>query len=146
MIEVEIREVHTSDRTEINEINQLVAKEGVHDLRSYASDEDLEVYASEEDYEFFVAVSCDKLIGYVEMHYYEVQSMILQLFVHPNFRNKGVGRKLINRLITEVQSKARYLEIYLQVKEGSRAIGLYKSEGFVEAKKVKDGVEMVRKI
>lgn len=146
MIDIDIRDVQLSDQEGINEIIRLVTKEGDHDLRPYKRDVDLEVYASEEDYEFFVAVNLEKAVGYIEMHYYGAKSMIMQLFVHPNFRNQGIGRDLIKRLISAVQNKGRYSEIYLQVKGGNRAIDLYKQEGFLETKKVDGGIEMVCKI
>lgn len=144
MTDLKIREVQLIDLEGINEVNSLIAIEGVHQLTKY-SHEDLAVYISaDNDCEFLVAVQEEKLLGYIEMRsYIYSKSKVMQLFVHPQERGKGIGSSLIECLQSVLQRKNKFPEIYLQVKEGNPSIKLYERYGFVKTKEVNGGIEMV---
>ena len=147
MVEVNIRDVQVSDRKQLNEIRLLIANQGKHSLAPIATDEDLECYSTEEDYEFLVGVDEGRVLGYIEMRFYDGDKMIMELFVHPQFSRKGIGDQLIIELITNVREKKKYSEIYLQVKKANEVIKLYERNGFRKTtRKVTDGYEMVHKI
>ena len=146
MNEITVREVSPRDNEGINQIRNLITEEGWHDLTRPYNFEDLDSYALNEDANFFVAVTMEIVIGYIEMSFYKQSSGIIQLFVHPKFRNQGVGKELLKRLISTVQHRGKHSEIYLQVNQGNRAINMYEREGFVHSAQVNNGIEMVYRI
>ena len=56
---------------------------------------------------------------------------IVNVFVEPDFRRRGIARKLVNRCLEETQ--ARNIT-HLHLSSTDMARGLYKSLGFAEAK------------
>ena len=141
-----IRDVQVSDRERINEINKLISEEVRHPLSPISKDEDLAFYSTVDDCEFIVAILED-IVGYIEMSYYEGDKGIMALFVHPDFRRKGIGDQLIKALILKVKEKKKYSEIYLQVKEDNAAMLLYEKNKFKKTtKEIDGGYEMVHTI
>ena len=123
-----------------------IVTEDFFEFDSYKTDEDIKVYASEEDYEFLVALIDGVIQGYIELFSYQAGTVIMQIFVHPDFRGKGIGDQLIKALILIVQEKKKYSEVYLQVKESNTAINLYERNKFVKTREVDGGYEMVHSI
>ncbi len=141
-----IRDVNIEDRKQINEITKIISGEGHYSLSPYKTDEDIKVYSSEEDYEFLVALIDGVIQGYIELCSYQADTVIMQIFVHPDFRGKGVGDRLIKALILKVQEKKKHSEVYLQVTENNTAINLYERNKFVKTREVDGGYEMVHSI
>ncbi|RPH86843.1 MAG: ribosomal-protein-alanine N-acetyltransferase [Desulfobacteraceae bacterium] len=55
---------------------------------------------------------------------------LVNIAVHPELRDKGLGRKLLNHLLLEADSRAAE-KIFLEVRPSNRgAIGLYEKLGF----------------
>ena len=57
---------------------------------------------------------------------------LLLLAVSPEAQGRGIGRLLLNQFIDEAK-KNRASRIHLEVREGNRAIQLYRSAGFAPA-------------
>ena len=85
-----------------------------------------------------VAVAGDEIVGNAGLH---IQAMTLRrmhvrglgIGIHPAWQGRGVGRKLMNRLIDWADNWAHVLRIELHVHaDNDRAMALYKSVGFVE--------------
>ena len=85
-----------------------------------------------------VAVSGDAIVGNAGLH---VQGTSLRrmhvrglgIGVHPAWQGRGVGRKLMARLVDWADNWAHVLRIELHVHaDNHRAMALYKSMGFVE--------------
>ncbi len=76
---------------------------------------------------------------------------VLMLAVHPVYRNRGIGSKLLQRFI-EISSSTGANKIVLEVRVGSRkAIKFYRKRGFQIMERLKnfytngeDGYQMVR--
>jgi ribosomal-protein-alanine N-acetyltransferase len=77
-----------------------------------------------------VAESNDCLVGFVIYELQKHQFMLLNLAVHPQYRRRGVGRQLVERLISKL-SQHRRDKITLEVRERNLTAQLFfKALGF----------------
>jgi ribosomal-protein-alanine N-acetyltransferase len=77
-----------------------------------------------------VAVLEDKVIGYICANYIMDEGHILNLAVHPKFRRRGIGTKLVEDALNELmENYCRYL--YLEVRVSNlEARKFYENLGF----------------
>ena len=74
----------------------------------------------------------DKIVAYVFMMVVLDEATVLNITVDPEHQGKGLGRKLLQYVKTEL-SKKGIVSIFLEVRESNRnALALYESEGFHE--------------
>lgn len=107
----------------------------------------------------FVAVAADaerpgkeKVLGYaLGVHQPDDTGRLARLGVGPEAAGKGLGRKLLQRIYTNLQDLGAHKHISLEVRESNAvAIGLYLSEGFIISRKlpghygVENGLKMIR--
>jgi ribosomal-protein-alanine N-acetyltransferase len=90
---------------------------------------------------FFIAILDDKIVGYgvvlIEQSSInqpkERAAHLLNLAVHPRFRNMGIGKGIVGRFIIMTES-AGIKEIYLEVRDSNRdAKSFYEKLGFKRA-------------
>lgn len=82
---------------------------------------------------YVAARSGDKLVGYAGIarlgilppHEYEIHT----IGVDPAFQGQGIGRRMLDELLTFASRGAVYLEVRT---DNTAAIGMYRSAGFVE--------------
>jgi ribosomal-protein-alanine N-acetyltransferase len=73
-----------------------------------------------------------KVVGYGVMSVVIDESHILNLSIHPDWQGKGLGRKLVMRLI-KIARQHGAETAFLEVRESNRvALALYLNLGFVE--------------
>ena len=79
-----------------------------------------------------VAEEDDAVIGYLVLYTAAGESEIVTIAVSPNARRRGIGRDLIENVITFSESSSLYIEeINLEVRVSNEpAIRLYESSGF----------------
>ena len=94
---------------EINEINDYVNKTIPKELANYQN-----------------IIIDDKMIGCLLVTNYEDGREIAELYLEEEYRNKGIGTKIINNIIKE--NNILYLWVY---KKNKKAISLYKRLGFI---------------
>ena len=94
---------------EINEINDYVNKTIPIELANYQN-----------------IIIDDKMIGCLLVTNYEDGKEIAELYLEEEYRNKGIGTKIINNIIKE--NNILYLWVY---KKNKKAISLYKRLGFI---------------
>ncbi len=80
--------------------------------------------------------SKSEIIGFAGITYVLDQGDVNRVAVNPLYRGRGIGDKMMNMLLTEIESKG-ITEVTLEVSEANRsAIALYKNHGFkVEGKR-----------
>ncbi len=79
---------------------------------------------------FFVALSGDLVIGYGGFWRVEDEAHLINLAIHPKYRSKGCGRKLLEYLTASMVSQG-LKKILLEVRKNNQpAIDLYGSFGF----------------
>jgi ribosomal-protein-alanine N-acetyltransferase len=59
------------------------------------------------------------------------EAELLLIATHPDFRRRGVGRKLLDSVIAWAKSKSSKL-VFLEVREDNKALELYFSVGFIQ--------------
>jgi ribosomal protein S18 acetylase RimI-like enzyme len=103
----------------------------------YAADT-LQKQITEEDHQFILAMDDETTIGFAsyfimtpaDMSAYKLQ----KLYINPDQQGKGIGKKLIDFIIEDIQPKgARSLE--LNVNRHNNAIQFYKKIGFAIIRK-----------
>ena len=102
---------------------------------------------------FYVAELKDEPIGFIACDtnwtsFFDAAKVgeIHELFVHPNWRGRGIGRMMLNTAIEYAKNKGRSV-IELWVGEKNRkAIEFYKKNGFVEKGSWGKWIRMVKKI
>lgn len=81
---------------------------------------------------WLVAEEDGRVIGYVGSQSVPPEADVMNLAVAPDHRKKGVGRKLMMQLISELHSRG-ITALFLEVRVGNLpARSLYQSLGFVE--------------
>jgi ribosomal-protein-alanine N-acetyltransferase len=79
-----------------------------------------------------------KVIGYGVMSVVVDESHILNLCIHPDWQRKGLGRKLILRLLMIARQHGAET-VFLEVRESNRtALALYEKLGFVQIGRRRD--------
>lgn len=73
-----------------------------------------------------------KLLGFIELVFFEQTARINRLFVEPQFRNHRIGTQLMNQALTLVQTKAINHVDLTVVKENHQAKKFYESFSFEE--------------
>ncbi len=82
----------------------------------------------------------NKGYGYVDENTPELSMAVL-----PQFRNRGIGHHLLNRLL-DIAFEFGFSSVSLSVDKQNRAVNFYKKEGFHIIKKEETAFTMVRKI
>jgi ribosomal-protein-alanine N-acetyltransferase len=87
---------------------------------------------------FYVTIKDETIVGYAIFlteqswrHWSRIRTAhLLNLAVHPNFRNKGIGKHLVNKIISDIR-RSEIEEIYLEVRaSNTNAITFYKKLKF----------------
>lgn len=86
---------------------------------------------------FVVATKDNMLLGYAGMHCVVCEAYIDNIAVNPDFRNAGIGSKLIEALVAEAKRRGAEF-ISLEVRESNAAARLYEKHGFSVVGKRKD--------
>lgn len=87
---------------------------------------------------FIVAENLGKIVGYAIGQLKGDGAEFISLAVKPEFRQKGIGTKLVNFLINHFKEKGAK-EISLNVRvENKKAISFYQNFGFKILKKIKN--------
>ena len=82
---------------------------------------------------WLVAVDGDSVAGYVGSQTVIDETDMMNIAVHPDFRQKGIGEKLISRLVEELDSMGSHA-LMLEVRASNvPAISLYEKLGFKQA-------------
>jgi len=91
----------------------------------------------------FVALSDENIVGSVRCCLVDKNLNMYKLTTDPNFRNLGIGGKLINYVFNFAKTKT-VENIFIEVTEEKALVPYYKSFGFsiVGEKKVKDHYEV----
>ena len=94
------------------------------------------------------------IIGYMCLWHIEYQMEIANFAVSPDFRRRGIGREMMERVLREAKEMG-CTNLILSVRESNLpAIGLYTSHGFVETHQrqgyyrdpAEDAIVMVKKL
>ena len=94
---------------------------------------------------FFIALLDGKLIGSVMAGYEGHRGWLNYLAVLPNHQNKGYGRKLVERAITELE-KLGCLKLNVQIRESNiSAVRFYERLGFRDDHVVSLGLRLRQK-
>jgi ribosomal-protein-alanine N-acetyltransferase len=85
-----------------------------------------------------VVKSGTKVVGYTCLWHIEDQMEIANFAISPEFRGKGIGRMMIERVFAEAKGKG-CLSVMLSVRESNlAALNLYAKSGFVEVDRRKN--------
>ncbi|MCK4385170.1 MAG: ribosomal protein S18-alanine N-acetyltransferase [candidate division Zixibacteria bacterium] len=85
----------------------------------------------------FVVKLEEKVVGYTCLWYLDDQLEVANFAVSPDHRSKGIGEKLMKRILLEAKEKG-CKSIVLRVRESNKtAINLYVKFGFVEVERRK---------
>lgn len=72
------------------------------------------------------------IVGYVVFWIVYGEAQILNIVVHPNYKKRGLGRKLLDFAINKMKQQNAY-NIFLEVRDSNKvARGLYERSGFKE--------------
>ncbi len=88
------------------------------------------VAAAQDRFRTFLAIEEDKVVGYMDVTHSFEENEPFDLFVLPDFRRKGYGRKLLAKAIQMNAPKGMMLLVEV---DNEPAIRLYASVGFVKA-------------
>ncbi len=89
-----------------------------------------QIKSSNETTTFFVAKSENKIVGYGGIYTVLDEGYITNIAVLPEFRKKGFGTKIVNKIIDFSKEKAlKFVTLEVRV-SNTDAINLYKSFGF----------------
>lgn len=81
---------------------------------------------------WLVALDDGKLLGYVGSQSVLDSADMMNIAVHPDFRKKGIGEKLVKTLCRDLQQKnVRFLLLEVRV-SNEPAISLYNKLGFIQ--------------
>lgn len=81
---------------------------------------------------FYSVLENDKIIGFAMCRFLKTKNLLSidKIGVHPDFRGKNIGTKIIN----DIKSNYKYIRIDV-VSENTNAINFYKKNGFVSVGK-----------
>lgn len=87
---------------------------------------------------FLVADICGKVVGYVIASYIEDFGHIVSIAVHPDYRNRGIGSKLLEAIEKKLISRGIRI-ITLEVSINNKtAIKMYRKHGYKSVKKLRN--------
>ena len=82
-------------------------------------------------YRFFVADEDERIVGYASLFFAADEVSIANVSVLPEYRRKGIGRALMERIVT-FSREGGFTGIFLEVRvSNAPAIALYEAFGFV---------------
>ena len=87
-----------------------------------------------------------QLIGFTMYGYNFEDSFydICRLMLDRRFQGKGYGRKALRVIVEEMKKISGIREIYISAEpENKRALGLYRSEGFIDTGKLLEGEQLL---
>ncbi len=130
---IKIREFSLSDLPEVLEIERISFPK----KQAYSKSR-FERYCQKHPESFIVAESENRVVGYTIGKPKNRSSKIISLAVKPDFRQKGIGRKLTNSLISLFKKRGAKA-VFLEVRTGNKtAISFYKNLGFKILKEIKN--------
>lgn len=96
---------------------------------------------------YIVAEQNGQIVGHALMDQMGLENLAhiyrLTIVVHPNMTSKGIGKALMNHLISWAKENPKALKIELLVRSSnSRAISLYKKMGFTEEGRIKNRIRI----
>jgi len=98
------------------------------------------LYSNFED--TFLVAEVDKVVGYVIGIPYNDEGHVISLAVSEGYRNLGIGRALMNKIIEIFQNEKEVSKIRLEVREGNkRAISFYEKMDFKVFEKIEEYYE-----
>lgn len=78
-----------------------------------------------------VAELDDKVVGFIIYEFHNTNLHILDFVVHPDYRRKGVGRQMVEKLISKLSNECR-TNITLVIRERNlKAQLFFKNQGFL---------------
>jgi ribosomal-protein-alanine N-acetyltransferase len=78
----------------------------------------------------------NRTVGYIMGEYNARGAEVISLAVAPSYRNRGIGRRLLRRLLLRLERNG-VVRVFLMVREGNDvAIALYRSLGFRRIRRV----------
>ncbi len=118
------------DTTGIELFSELYAQQyfAIHNQDMYWTGE--KVAAAPEKFRTLLAVENGRVVGYLDVTHCFAENEPYDLFVLPQYRHRGYGRKLLTKAIQMNQPKGMMLLVDV---DDAAAIGLYESVGFVVA-------------
>lgn len=97
-----------------------------------------QIKSSDDSTVFFLAKVDGKTVGYGGMYTVLDEGYVTNIGVMPDYRRRGIGRKIVNKLIDfSIEKSLAFLSLEVRVSNTS-AINLYKSLGFKEVGKRKN--------
>lgn len=82
---------------------------------------------------FFVAQAQERLLGYAGMYHVADEGYLANLAVSPEYRRRGVGKRLLERLIALAREEnLAFLSLEVRA-SNSAAISMYAAQGFKKA-------------
>lgn len=116
-----IRKVTSDDLVEIESLN----KKYFHENRDFK-----EIIENKDDY-FFVAEEKDRIVGFSGIYYHDWNNtaQIIDIFVHPDYRGKGLSDKLIKKIKLEAK-KLKVRTIIAEAPSLNNALATYLRNGF----------------
>ncbi len=132
-----IREADPKDTAQIQEVQKRITddRKNSHTL-ALISEDDLQFYRDRDDHVIFVYESGETILGYVEAQDSQVCEegwRMFSIFVDPDQQGSGIGKCLLEHLITWARTtkSVKGIEGYV-LKTNKRALGFYKNRGFTE--------------
>ena len=81
---------------------------------------------------WLVAVEDDKVVGYVGSQSVLGEADMMNLAVHPDYRRRGIARKLVLELIEQLKTQGSHILILEVRASNDPAIALYTDLGFTQ--------------
>ena len=87
---------------------------------------------------YFVAKANQNIVGFAGIKIILDEAEIMNIVAKKDFRNQGIGKLLLNRIILEAKNK-KLKKLHLEVNENNKiAIHIYESFGFIQDGKRKN--------
>lgn len=78
-----------------------------------------------------IATHDEAIVGFALARAVFEEAELLLIATHPNFRRLGIGRKLVDAVISWAKSKGSKM-VFLEVRESNPALALYLNVGFIQ--------------
>ncbi|MCD6093982.1 MAG: GNAT family N-acetyltransferase [Candidatus Omnitrophica bacterium] len=133
-----IRRFRAQDNQKVKRfINSILKKEfpGLASVYSENDLKDIKRHYSGKREGFFVAIDNDKIIGtggIKEDDKVENKALLRRIFIHPNYRRKGYGLKILDKAIEFCKAQGYSTIIFRSTSKMSAANNLVRKRGFVE--------------